>query len=82
MSRDITEVIDDYCLKKYGHTNWDWTDTLYDEEDQRRMSELGELEGNIIFYFKKVSDDNDWNYILHNTCNSINSNTLFNRSKF
>ena len=30
----------------------------------------------------KVSDDNDWNYILHNTCNSINSNTLFNRSKF
>ena len=51
MSRDITEVIDDYCLKKYGHTNWAWTDTLYDEEDQLRMSKLGELEGNIIFYF-------------------------------
>ena len=82
MSRDITEVIDDYCLKKYGHTNWDWTDTLYDEEDQRRMSELGELEGNIIFYFKKVSDDNDWNYILHNACNSIDCYNLFNRSKF
>ena len=82
MSRDITEVIDDYCLKKYGHTNWDWTDTLYDEEDQRRMSELGELEGNIIFYFKKVSDDNDSNYILHNACNSIDCYNLFNRSKF
>ena len=56
MSRDITEVIDDYCFKKYGHTNWAWTDTLDTEEDQRRMSELGELEGNIIFYFKEVND--------------------------
>ena len=56
MSRDITEVIDDYCFKKYGHTNWAWTDTL-DEEDQRRMSELGELEGNIIFYFEEVNDE-------------------------
>ena len=57
MSRDITEVIDNYCLKKYGHTNWAWTDTLYDEEDQIRMNKLGELEGNIIFYFKEVSDE-------------------------
>ena len=32
MSRDITEVIDDYCMARYGHTNWAWTDTLYDEE--------------------------------------------------
>jgi len=56
MSRDITEVIDDYCFNKYGHTNWAWTDTLDDEEDQRRMSELGELEGNIIFYF----EDGEW----------------------
>ncbi len=56
MSRDITEVIDDYCLKKYGHTNWAWTDTL-DEEDQTRMSELGKIEGNIIFYFNEVNDD-------------------------
>ena len=56
MSRDITEVIDDYCFNKYGHTNWAWTDTL-DEEDQTRMSELGELEGNIIFYFKEVNDE-------------------------
>ena len=53
MSKDITEIIDEYCFKKYGHTNWAWTDTL-DEEDQRRMSELGELESNIIFYYKEV----------------------------
>jgi len=30
----------------------------------------------------EVSDDNDWNYILHNTCNSIDCYNLFNRSKF
>ena len=52
MSNDITEKIDDICKSEYGHTNWAWTDTLYDEEDQRRMSEFGELEGIIIFYFK------------------------------
>ena len=28
MSRDITEIIDDYCCNKYCHTNWAWTDTL------------------------------------------------------
>tara|TARA_R100001163_G_C5052894_1_gene189494 strand:+ start:536 stop:721 length:186 start_codon:yes stop_codon:yes gene_type:complete len=60
MSRDITEVIDDYCMARNGHTNWAWTDTL-NEEEQRRMSELGEIEGNIIFYFEEVSDDNNRN---------------------
>ena len=29
-----------------------------------------------------VSDDNDWNYILHNTSNSIDCYTLLDRSKF
>ena len=53
---DITEVIDDYCMARYGHTNWALIDTL-NEEEQRRMSEFGEMEGNIIFYFKEVSDD-------------------------
>ena len=56
MSKDITEVIDDYCFKKYGHTNWAWNDTL-DEEDQMMMSKLGVLEGNIIFYFREMNDE-------------------------
>ena len=38
MSRDITEIIDDYCCNKYGHTNWAWTDTL-NEEEQRMMKD-------------------------------------------
>ena len=57
MSRDVTEVIDDYCFKKYGHTNWAWAVPLDKEEDQRRMSELGNLEGNIIFYFEENEDE-------------------------
>ena len=56
MSRDITEVIDDYCMGNYGHTNWAWIDTL-NEEEQKTMSELGEIEGNIIFYFKEKEDE-------------------------
>ena len=56
MSRDITEVIDDYCMANYGHTNWAWIDTI-NEEEQNTMSELGEIEGNIIFYFKEKEDE-------------------------
>jgi len=48
MSRDITEVIDDYCMARYGHTNWAWTDTL-NEEEQKRMKKAKEL--------KEVLDD-------------------------
>ena len=56
MSRDVTEVIDDYCMARYGHTNWAWTDTL-NEKEQRVMSKLGDIEGNIIFYYKGNADD-------------------------
>ena len=31
---------------------------------------------------EELSDDNDWNNLLHNTCNSVDCDTLFNRSKF
>ena len=58
MSRDLTEVIDDYSLNTFGHTNWAWIDTL-NEEEQRRMSELGEIEGNVIFYFNKSNDEEE-----------------------
>ena len=32
MSRDITEVIDDYCRKQLGHSNWVIISTLSDQE--------------------------------------------------
>lgn len=43
MSRDITEVIDDYCLKKYGHTNWVIISTLSDQE-KVGLDEVAEIE--------------------------------------
>jgi hypothetical protein len=65
MSRDITEVIDDYCRSKYGHSNWAWTDTLVDDDQQRAVTEnekgetIGEIEGNIIFYFESEDEEED-----------------------
>ena len=58
MSSDITEVIDDYCRRKYGHSNWAWYDPLEMIED---VGEKGDLEGNIIFYYAPLEEeDDDW----------------------
>jgi len=43
MSRDITEVIDDYCQNKYGHTNWVIISTLSDQE-KVGLDEVAEIE--------------------------------------
>ena len=64
MIRELTDVIDDYCIDNYGHTNWGWTDTL-EEEDQRAITtnekgeQIADIEGNIIFYYKEVSDESN-----------------------
>mgnify|MGYP003117036573 FL=1 len=56
MSSDITDVIDDYCRRKYGHTNWAW----YNEEEHFGVSDdVATLEGNIIFYFKPYEEEDD-----------------------
>ena len=56
MSRDITDVIDDYCRSKYGHTNWAWYDALEMAED---VGEKGDVEGAIIFYYDDLEEDKD-----------------------
>tara|TARA_R110002012_G_scaffold141484_1_gene299210 strand:- start:31 stop:411 length:381 start_codon:yes stop_codon:yes gene_type:complete len=72
MSSDITEVIDDYCRRKYGHTNWAWTDTLVDDDQQRAVTEnekgetIGEIEGNIIFYYDDVKDM--YRFVVYKNC--------------
>tara|TARA_R110002124_G_scaffold254476_1_gene420083 strand:+ start:504 stop:872 length:369 start_codon:yes stop_codon:yes gene_type:complete len=71
MSRDITEVIDDYCRDKYGHTNWAWIDTVIDDE-QRLVTEnkegetIGDIEGNIIFYYDDVKDM--FRFVVYKNC--------------
>ena len=42
----MSEVIDDYSLDTYGHTNWAYVSTLDDEQ----KSWAGTIEGEIKYY--------------------------------
>mgnify|MGYP003150943080 FL=1 len=47
MSRDLSEVLDEYCEEMYGHTNWAWTDSMTKEELE---TSKGHIENDIFFY--------------------------------
>ena len=32
MSKDLSEITDDYCRDNYGHSNWGYLDTYSDED--------------------------------------------------
>jgi hypothetical protein len=56
MMSDITEVIDDYCRSKYGHSNWAW----YNEREHLGISnDVATVEGSIVFYFKPYEEEDD-----------------------
>ena len=46
MSKDLSEVIDDYSLDTYRHTNWAYVSTLDDEQ----KSWKGTIEGEVKYY--------------------------------
>ena len=52
MSRDLSELIDDYSLDTYGHTNWAYVSTLDDEQ----KSWSGKIEGEVKFFDEKEND--------------------------
>ena len=70
MSRDITEVIDDYCLKKYGHTNWVIISTLSDQE-KAGLDEVAEIEKINDVYVAFYFDKNEGKYFGGNNLNEI-----------
>ena len=70
MSRDITEVIDDYCLKKYGHTNWVIISTLSDQE-KVGLDEVAEIEKINDVYVAFYFDKNEGKYFGGNNLNEI-----------
>ena len=70
MSRDITEVIDDYCLKKYGHTNWVIISTLSDQE-KVGLDEVAEIEKFNDVYVAFYFDKNEGKYFGGNNLNEI-----------
>ena len=56
MSIDLTEVIDDYCRSKYGHTNWQY----YNKEEHFGVSDdIAVVEGNIIFYYEPYEGEGE-----------------------
>jgi hypothetical protein len=55
MSSDISMVIDDYCSKKYSHTNWAWVSTLNDEQ----KSWSGNIEGDVKFFDERLCEGCD-----------------------
>ena len=56
MMSDVTEVIDDYCRSKYGHSNWAW----YNEREHLGMSnDVAKVEGSIVFYFEPYEEEDD-----------------------
>ena len=52
MSKDMTEVIDDYSLNTFGHTNWAYVSTLDDEQ----KSWAGTIEGEVKFFNEKLCE--------------------------
>tara|TARA_R100000742_G_C4217832_1_gene42439 strand:+ start:342 stop:608 length:267 start_codon:yes stop_codon:yes gene_type:complete len=56
MTRDVSESIDDYCESQYGHTNWAYLSTLSKKElKEFNKKNLGVIEGDIVFYWEKLS---------------------------
>jgi hypothetical protein len=53
MSRDFSEMIDEYCEENYGHTNWAYLDTC-DKEDLKNPHDI---EGGIVFYHNPIEDE-------------------------
>ena len=52
MGKDMTEVIDDYSLNTFGHTNWAYVSTLDDEQ----KSWAGTIEGEVKFFDEKLCE--------------------------
>jgi hypothetical protein len=54
---DITEVIDDYCLKIYEHTNWGYTSTYSKEELADRSKYDLELDNSIVIWYEGSKEE-------------------------
>ena len=70
MNRDITEVIDDYCFNKYGHTNWVIISTLSDQE-KVGLDEVAEIEKINDVYVAFYFDKDEGKYFAGNNLNEI-----------
>ena len=56
MSRDITEVIDDYCFAEYGHTDWAILDELSWQERLQKKYEIRTFLNREVAFFAKEEE--------------------------
>ena len=54
---DLSEFIDKYCQKEYGHTNWGYKKSYTQEE---LNSNNYDLENDIVFWHKPLEDDEEY----------------------
>jgi len=58
MSRDVTDVIDQYCESILGHTNWAWISTMSKEGLMRNIDdEKGFGEGDVFFFYEESKEE-------------------------
>jgi len=62
MSMDSSELLDDYCRDKYGHTNWAYLDTTNISIEggiinRKEIEKIADIEGGIIFYHEETRQD-------------------------
>ena len=57
MGMDITEYIDEYTERYYGHTNWGYTSTYSKEElDDTKIAEY-ELGGSVVIWLDDFDEE-------------------------
>ena len=56
MSRDMTDVTDDYCRENYGHSNWGYLDT-YTKEDLANESTYDIEDGKVFWHEEDREED-------------------------
>ena len=58
MSRDVTDVIDQYCESILGHTNWAWISAMSKEEIKQNLKdEEGFGEGDVFFFYAESEEE-------------------------
>ena len=56
MSRDLSEITDDYCKDNYGHTNWGYLDT-YSDKELLDKSKYDIEDGKVFWYEENLEGD-------------------------
>jgi hypothetical protein len=54
---DITEVLDEYSERVYGHTNWGYTSTYSKEELGDKSKYDLELDNAVVFWYETIEEE-------------------------